>query len=108
MRQLSLKPGSLAHHLNVLTKSSMIKSVKIGNNNCFYSLKDENNLQKVLTDIQNNILNLIKENPGISLSALSKLLNKNKMVINYNTSLLLDIGVIKLERKGTSIAFYPN
>ena len=106
MRTLSLKPGSLSYHLNVLEKESLIKSIQKGEFRCFYINDAKSDLKIILSKIQQKILFIVSENPGISLTDLSNALEKNKMVIDYNTHILEDVGIIKQEKRGRITTYY--
>jgi DNA-binding MarR family transcriptional regulator len=106
MRTLSLKPGTLSYHLNVLEKEGYIKSIQKGEYRCFYTAGTKSDFKIVLTKLQQKILFIINENPGISLTELSNAVGRNKMVLHYNTHILEDAGVIKQEKRGRSSTYY--
>jgi predicted transcriptional regulator len=106
MRTLSLKPGTVAYHINVLEKQNYIKSIQKGIYRCFYPEGVKTGLKIKLTNLQQSIVFIINENPGISSAELSKSLNKNRMVLHYNTSVLQDRGLITKEKKGRKTIFY--
>jgi hypothetical protein len=106
MRTLALKPGTVAYHINVLEKQNYIKSIQKGIYRCFYPEGMKTGLKIKLTKLQQSIVFLINEHPGISSVELSKSLNKNRMVLHYNTSVLQDYGIIKKEKKGRKTMFY--
>jgi predicted transcriptional regulator len=106
MRTLNLKPGTLSYHLNVLEKESFIKSIQKGEYRCFYAEGVKSDLKIKLSNIQQNIIFIISENPGISLTQLAETAERNKMVLFYNTSVLEDIGIIKKEKRGRVATFY--
>jgi predicted transcriptional regulator len=106
MRILSLKPGALSYHLNVLEKKNLIKSIQNGEYRCFYPEGIRSDLKIKLTNIQQEIIFIINEQPGISLTELSNTVEKNKMVLHYNTSVLEDVGIIKKEKRGRIATFY--
>ncbi|WP_455391978.1 Kelch repeat-containing protein [[Eubacterium] cellulosolvens] len=105
MRELDLKPGVLAYHLNILEKKEYIKSRQKGIYRCFYLSNIKSDFKIVLSDLQQNILITINENPGITLTELSQALGKNKMVLNYNTHKLEDAGMIVKEKKGRIVSY---
>jgi predicted transcriptional regulator len=106
MRTLSLKPGTVAYHINVLEKQNYIKSIQKGIYRCFYPEGMKTGLKIKLTKLQQSIVFIINENPGISSVELSKSLNKNRMVLHYNTSVLQDCGIITKEKEGRKTIFY--
>jgi predicted transcriptional regulator len=106
MRTLSLKPGTVAYHINVLEKQKYIKSIQKGIYRCFYREGMKTDLKIKLTKLQQSIVFQINDHPGISSTELSKSLNKNRMVLHYNTSVLQDRGLITKEKKGRRTKFY--
>ena len=106
MRALNLKPGTLSYHINVLEKEHFIKSIQKGEYRCFYPEGVKSDLRMKLTTLQQNIIFIISENPGISLTELSKTADRNKMVLFYNTGVLEDVGIIKKEKRGRIATFY--
>jgi parallel beta-helix repeat protein len=109
MRVHSLTPGTLSYHLNILEKNSYIKSIQKGEYRCFYTFDDKSDFKIKLSTIQQKILFAINENPGISLTELTEAVGKNKMVLNYHTNILEDVGAIIKEKKGrVSIFFVTN
>jgi predicted transcriptional regulator len=106
MRALSLKPGTVAYHINVLEKQNYIKSIQKGIYRCFYPEGMKTGLKIKLTKLQQSIVFTIDKNPGISSTELSKSLNKNRMVLHYNTKVLQERGIIKKEKLGRSNRFY--
>jgi DNA-binding MarR family transcriptional regulator len=105
MRKLSLKPGTLSYHLNILEKKSYVKSVQKGIYRCFYLANIKSDFKIVLSTLQQNILLTINDNPGITLTELSDTIGKNKMALNYHTHKLEDCGMIKKEKKGKIVTY---
>ncbi|MFW3145299.1 MAG: winged helix-turn-helix transcriptional regulator [Thermoplasmatota archaeon] len=99
-KSLDLAVGSLSHHLNLLEKHQVIKSVQDGKYRRFYLYDERIEYKLDLNSLQEMILFIIKKDPGISQTQISKEVGKNKMVVNYHVRILKDIGLISLERDG--------
>ena len=106
MRSLSLKPGTFAYHINLLEKENYIKSIQKGIYRCFYPLGMKTGLKIKLTKLQQSIVFIIHEHPGISSTELSRSLDKNRMILHYNTSVLQNQGIILKEKIGRNTKFY--
>jgi len=100
LRELDLKPGTLSHHLNVLEKEDYIKSKQDGMYRRFYLYEEKSELKIKLTTLQQKILNVVKEYPGISQSGVSRQIGSNRMLVNYHTRILNEAGILKVEKKG--------
>ena len=100
LRELNFQPGALSYHLNVLEKSEFIKSIQDGNLRRFYLFGTKSDFKIALTTIQLRILSIVKERPGISQTKISKIIGRNKMVINYHIKILNDAELISLEKEG--------
>lgn len=100
LRELELKQGVVSHHINVLEKHDMIKSTQDGIYRRFYVYDQKIETKIFLTNIQEIILNVIMDRPGISQSQISKLVGKSKSVIHYNINIMKDAGLLVVEREG--------
>jgi DNA-binding MarR family transcriptional regulator len=100
LRELDFKPGALSYHLNVLEKEEYIKSIQDGNLRRFYLFGTKSDLKIALTSIQLRILSIVDERPGITQSGISKSIGTNRMLVNYHIKILIDAGILSLERSG--------
>jgi predicted transcriptional regulator len=105
--QLGLAIGVISHHLNILEKSNLIKSMQDGKYRRFYLFDDKIEYKLVLTSIQQTILYIVKQDPGITQSGISEKMGKNKMVINYHIKILKDVGLLAVERNGRETNCFP-
>jgi predicted transcriptional regulator len=115
LRELNIKPGALSYHLNVLERKEYIKSIQDNNYRRFYLYGAKSDFKLALTNIQQRIISVVNERPGITQSNISKTIGSNKMVVNYNVKILRDAGILDLEKNGrvsqcylTNIAKYYN
>jgi len=105
-RRLSLKQGVLSHHLNMLEKNSYIRSLQDGKCRRFYLYDQKINYILTLTEVQQAILYLITQNPGVTQTQISSTMGRNKMVVNYHIRILKDIGLLFLDREGRETHCY--
>jgi predicted transcriptional regulator len=90
----------MSYHLNVLEKGEFIKSIQDGNYRRFYLFGTKSDLKIALTTIQLRILSIVNERPGISQVKISESIGKNRMLVNYHIKILIDAGVLALEKSG--------
>jgi DNA-binding MarR family transcriptional regulator len=100
LKDLKLKMGTLTHHVNILEREGHIRSYQDGVYRRFYRPEEGMPLKVRLTNIQERILNIIKENPGISQTTISKKAGSNKFVINYHIKILSDVGMVFVQKEG--------
>jgi predicted transcriptional regulator len=111
MKNLGIGNGTLSHHLYMLEKMNMIKSRQEGiRHRAFYLTNTqypEENTSR-FTTLQSNIINLIKENNGISEKEIISKTGEKQQTINYNIKMLQRKNIIKLEQKGRKTYCYIN
>jgi len=103
MRKLDMKNGTLSYHLHMLEKTRMIKSRKERfRYRAFYptGMKFPKRERYRLTELQLDIIKIIKNNEGISQKDIAKKLNEKHQTINYNVKVLQQAGLIYLRRIG--------
>ncbi|MHA2182317.1 MAG: winged helix-turn-helix transcriptional regulator [Promethearchaeota archaeon] len=113
-RKCVLQKGQLQWHLDVLLKYNIIKKEKYGQFTIYFPItisfdaKDylENLIAKSKTTSE--ILNLIKENPGINSSEISRILNLSRNTIKYHIDKLSEEELVKSTKKGRKIELYSN
>lgn len=110
MKKLDMKNGTLSYHLKVLEKTEMIKSRREGlRYRAFYpvGMKFPEEERYRLTELQINILKIIKEHRGISQKEIAKILNEKPQVINYNIKVLRQAELINMRKHGRKTSCYP-
>jgi predicted transcriptional regulator len=100
---LGVANGVLAHHLRTLEREEFIKSRKDGLLKRFYPMDmnidiDKHGIQ--VSQAQMEIVNIIKQQPGISQSEIARLLNKDRRAIAYHIKEMERMSMIRLERSG--------
>lgn len=86
----------------MLEKEEKIKSRHDGFYKRFYpiGMKVPDDGRVILNKIQLDILELIKQKPGISQSEISELIGLSNATVNYHISIMVNAGYVKLDRKG--------
>lgn len=111
MKNLGIGNGTLSHHLYMLEKMSMIKSRQEGiRHRAFFitSTQYPEGEQLRFTKLQSDIINLIKENSGITEKAIVEKLGEKQQTISYNVKMLQRKNIITLEKKGRETYCYVN
>jgi predicted transcriptional regulator len=92
MKSLGIGNGTLSHHLYMLEKMNMIKSRHEGfRHRAFYMTSMEYPDRETFrfTKLQSDIINLIKENNGITEKEIVLKLGEKQQTINYNKTFAL-------------------
>ena len=97
---LALKQGVMSHHLNVLEKGEYIRSLQDGKYRRFYLFDDSTDFKIALTAVQQRILFVVMNEPGISQAGISNATGRNSMVVNYHVRILRDVGLLSIEKEG--------
>jgi predicted transcriptional regulator len=108
LSDLDLPMGVLSYHLNRLEKGQYIKSRQDGMYRRFYIKSTRTEMRFFLSDIQESILNVIKENQGISQSKIARKINVSRKVVNYHVNILDQAGLIFVESRGRESACFIN
>ncbi|UCG68489.1 MAG: carboxypeptidase regulatory-like domain-containing protein [Thermoplasmata archaeon] len=106
LNDLDLQIGVLSYHLNRLEKAQFIRSRQDGMYRRFYIKGPKTEMRFFLSDIQESILTVIKENQGISQSNIGKKINVSRKVVNYHVNILDKAGFIFVENRGRESACY--
>jgi predicted transcriptional regulator len=123
MSQLKLKNGTLVHHLMRLEQEELIKSERDGVYKRFYPMgmripKSEvgqffpdgtrtyNIGEHQVSELQMNIIDIIRERPGLTQKEISKRINESRRVVNYHIKLLIKHNIVYLEKVGRETRCY--
>ncbi|MEE9151568.1 MAG: winged helix-turn-helix transcriptional regulator [Thermoplasmata archaeon] len=106
LSDLDLSMGVLTYHLNRLEKAQYIKSRQDGMFRRFYPPGPRTEMRFFLSDIQESILSVIKENKGISQSKIADRVGVSRKVVNYHVNILDQAGLILVESHGRESACY--
>ena len=85
-------------HLDKLEKGNIIKSVRQGKYKRFYPIP-------MIPQNAERILNIIRENPGITQNEISKLTKISQPLVSYHLKLIVRDGNVKMEKKGHKKAY---
>ena len=113
LRNCDLQKGQLQWHLDVLLKYNVIKKEKYRQYTIYFPITTsfdaieylENLIAKSKTTSE--ILKIIKENPGINSSEISRILSLSHNTIKYHIDKLSKENLIKATRRGRKIELYP-
>lgn len=96
-RDLRVKRGTLAHHLHILEREGRIRSVKTGKAKRYYEAGQRGS---GLCEIQEAIIGVVKERPGISQVEIARELGLSRQVVNYHVKSMVAAKALRVERDG--------
>jgi DNA-binding transcriptional ArsR family regulator len=108
--ELELGSGQLVYHLRQLQKANLIYSREDGVKKRFYPAhvpKPRKGLPHI-SDIQEKILGIIKNNSGISQKKVASSVGISRQVAGYHLTIMEGKGVIKKEVVGRNARYYPS
>ena len=113
LRNCDLQKGQLQWHLDVLLKYHIIKKKKYGQFTIYFPITTsfdaneylENLITKSKTTLE--ILNIIKESPGINSSEIARILSLSRNTIKYHIDKLSKEKLVILTKKGREIELHP-
>lgn len=97
---LELNNSTLAYHLRTLEREEYIKSGKEGKLRCFYPYSAKIQNKNGLSAMQNKILEIVSNRPGITQKELIATVGASQQVVNYNVNSLKKLGLVEIERNG--------
>jgi len=106
LTDLDLQIGVLSYHINRLEKAQYIKSRQDGMFRRFYISGKKTDMRFLLSEIQESILNVIRENKGISQSKIAEKIGVSRKVVNYHINILDQAGLVLVESQGRESACY--
>ena len=113
LRNCDLQKGQLQWHLGVLLKYNIIKKEKYGQYTIYFPITTSYDAIEYLENLiaksktTSEILKIIKENPGINSSEISRILSLSRNTIKYHIDKLSKEKLIILTRRGRKIELYP-
>ena len=109
--KLGLHNGTLAHHINILENNNMITSHRSGRQRLFFpfggGLNNTIRNSLITNKTQKEIIQMVKENPGITQSMISQQLEMSRQKINYHVNCLSNNSVLRVEKQGRITRLYP-
>ena len=106
LKDLDLPMGVLTYHINRLEKAQYLNSRQDGMYRRFYIKGPKTDMKFFLSDVQKSILNVIKENKGISQTGIADKIGVSRKVVNYHINILRQAGFIFVETNGRESACY--
>jgi len=103
---LELPNGTLAYHIQVLEKESLVRSVKDGKFRRFYPYDMRVPESGEPTRIQKHILDLVRANPGLTPRDAAGLLGLTSSTVSYHLERLLELDRVEVRREGISKRLY--
>ena len=109
--RLGLHNGTLSHHIYILENHQMITSQRSGRQRLFFPFGSTNKAKirtlLITNETQKEIIEIVKDNPGITQSMISKKLNVSRQKINYHVNSLVNNSILNLEKEGRITRLYP-
>jgi len=96
MKELKLKNGVLAYHLNTLEREELIRSLRDGTYRRYYPRSGRD----VPFEIQKAIIEKIDRMPGMPEGVLADELGISRQVLDYHLDHLVQSGHVRMERRG--------
>ncbi len=105
---LKVTNGTLSYHLRTLEMQGFIKSKRDGTYKLFYPLhmKIPQRQGIKLSDLQINILDIIRQNSGPTQNYIAKALEVSQQTVSYNLKNMYREGIIRKEQIGRLVKYY--
>ncbi|MHA2038418.1 MAG: winged helix-turn-helix transcriptional regulator, partial [Promethearchaeota archaeon] len=114
LRKCELQKGQLQYHLDILLKYNIIKKENYGQFTIYFPITTSFDAEEYLENLiaksktTSKVLSIIKKNPGINSSEISRILNLSRNTIKYHIDKLSEDNLVILTKKGRKIELYPN
>jgi predicted transcriptional regulator len=106
LKDLDVPMGVLTYHINRLEKAQFLTSRQDGMYRRFYIRGPKAEVRFMLSNIQESILNVIKDNKGISQTKIAEKIGVSRKVVNYHVNILNQAGFIMVQSNGRESACY--
>lgn len=103
---LKLKNGTLAHHIHILEREKIIKSVKDGKYRRFFPIGMRIADRAFPTKIEKLILDIVKETPGVTQKDIASQLGISQPTISYHITKLRKAKRLRTEKHGMSLRHF--
>ena len=109
--KFGLHNGTLAHHINILESHKIIISQRSGRQRLFFPFGSTNSANirtsLVTNHTQKEIIEIVKDNPGITQAMISQRLKVSRQKINYHVNSLVSKSILNIEKQGRITRLYP-
>ena len=109
--RFGLHNGTLSHHINILENHGIITSHRSGRQRLFFPFGSTNKTKirtsLITNETQKKIIEIVKDNPGITQSMISQRLNVSRQKINYHVNSLVTNSILNIEKQGRITRLYP-
>lgn len=107
---LRLNNGTFVHHVRILEKEKYVYSKRDGFYTRFYPAGTKMPIadEPLLNEIQQNIVEKVRVNPGITQHEVVTLLGASQQVISYNLTSLSRDNILNIEQNGREKKYYLN
>lgn len=105
--------NTIRHHLRVLQANGVVTSVKNGRRRCFFALEHGMSAAARLqaaalsAPAPRRVFRAIERCPGIAQQELASALGVTPTSVAFHARRLLDAGVVRAERSGRALVYYP-
>jgi uncharacterized repeat protein (TIGR01451 family) len=103
---LKLKNGTLAHHMHILERERIIKSVKDGKYRRFFPMGMRIADRAFPTKIEKLILDIVDETPGVTQKDIASQLGISQPTISYHITKLRKAKRLRVEKHGMSMKHF--
>jgi predicted transcriptional regulator len=104
--KLDFRNGTLAHHLHILERERVIKSVRYGKYRRFFPMGMIVSRKSYPTELEQEILEVVRVRPGINQKTIARKVGKSKSTVNYHIDKLRKSNKIRTEKNGLSLKHY--
>jgi uncharacterized repeat protein (TIGR01451 family) len=104
--KLDFRNGTLAHHLHILERERVIKSVRYGKYRRFFPIGMMVSRKAYPTELEQEILEVVRGRPGINQKTIAKRVGRSKSTVNYHIDKLRRTNRIRTEKNGLSLRHY--
>lgn len=113
LRTCNLQKGQLQWHLDILLKNKIIQKENQGQYTLYYAnnqiIKSSQSIKEGIIDTSSTkkILDIIRENPGITSTNIAERINLARNTVSYHVDKLIEANLIKLLKKGRKKEIFP-
>ncbi|UCH89503.1 MAG: winged helix-turn-helix transcriptional regulator [Thermoplasmata archaeon] len=102
--QLAINEGTLRHHLRNLENTGQIKVKRDGKYKYFYPLDYNDSL--MLTPVQKEIVEIVRQNGGVTTQDVADRLGKERQTIVYHMSNLTEKGILRSQKMENKVFWH--